>query len=101
MGGSGIVAETMADTKQRLVFAIIEFLNDSINDGTVKEDDKEGLEIAGASSIVFILSPNSPTSASIQSSASVRRLESIPQIPSRLQSSLQSLRHSRISSMSS
>jgi small glutamine-rich tetratricopeptide repeat-containing protein alpha len=37
----------MADRQQRLVLAIIEFLNQSINDGTVKADDKEGLEVAG------------------------------------------------------
>ncbi|KAJ2928833.1 hypothetical protein H1R20_g8119, partial [Candolleomyces eurysporus] len=36
----------MADTKQRLVFSIIEFLNQSIEDGTVKADDKESLEVA-------------------------------------------------------
>ncbi|KAG2023612.1 cytoplasmic protein [Coprinopsis cinerea AmutBmut pab1-1] len=34
------------DKKQRLVYSVIEFLNDSIADGTVKEDDKEGLEVA-------------------------------------------------------
>jgi len=39
----------MADTKQRLVYSIIEFLNDSIEDGTVKADDKESLEVASAS----------------------------------------------------
>ena len=38
---------------QRLVYAIIEFLNQSIDDGTVKADDKEGLEVASAS-YVFI-----------------------------------------------
>jgi len=32
--------------KQRLVYSIIEFLNQSINDGTVKADDKESLEVA-------------------------------------------------------
>ncbi|KAF6766107.1 cytoplasmic protein [Ephemerocybe angulata] len=36
----------MADNKQRLVFSIIEFLNESIEDGTVKSDDKESLEVA-------------------------------------------------------
>lgn len=32
--------------KQRLVYSIIEFLNESIEDGTVKSDDKESLEVA-------------------------------------------------------
>jgi len=38
----------MADREKQLVLAIIDFLNKSINDGTVKQDDKEGLEVAGA-----------------------------------------------------
>lgn len=39
----------MADSKkQQLVLAFVDFLNDSIRDGTVKDDDKEGLDIAGA-----------------------------------------------------
>jgi small glutamine-rich tetratricopeptide repeat-containing protein alpha len=37
----------MSDKNQRLVLAIIDFLNTSIEDGTVKADDKEGLEVAG------------------------------------------------------
>ncbi|KAF9650702.1 hypothetical protein BDM02DRAFT_3084193, partial [Thelephora ganbajun] len=32
--------------QQKLVYAIIEFLNKSLEDGTVKQDDKEGLEVA-------------------------------------------------------
>ncbi|RPD81654.1 TPR-like protein [Lentinus tigrinus ALCF2SS1-7] len=32
--------------KQRLVLSIIEFLNQSIKDGTIKEDDRESLEVA-------------------------------------------------------
>ena len=35
--------------KQRLVISIIEFLNQSIKDGTVKQDDQESLEVASAS----------------------------------------------------
>ena len=37
----------MSEKTQGLVLAIIDFLNQSIADGTVKEDDKEGLEVAG------------------------------------------------------
>lgn len=37
------------DRKQRLVYSVIEFLNDSIADGTVKEEDKESLEVASTS----------------------------------------------------
>lgn len=37
----------MSDKNQRLVLAILDFLNDSIGNGTVKADDKEGLEVAG------------------------------------------------------
>lgn len=36
----------MSEKQQRLVFAIIEFLNQAIQDGTVKADDQEGLEVA-------------------------------------------------------
>ncbi|KAK7064589.1 Hsc70 cochaperone [Favolaschia claudopus] len=36
----------MADKKQRLVLSIIDFLNQSVDDGTVKADDKESLEVA-------------------------------------------------------
>ncbi|CAL1696240.1 unnamed protein product [Somion occarium] len=32
--------------KQRLVLSILDFLNDSIKDGTVKQDDQESLEVA-------------------------------------------------------
>ncbi len=35
--------------KQRLVLSILEFLNQSIRDGTVKQDDQESLEVASAS----------------------------------------------------
>lgn len=33
-------------SKQKLVLSIIDFLNQSIEDGTVKQDDQEGLEVA-------------------------------------------------------
>ncbi|KAL7421900.1 Small glutamine-rich tetratricopeptide repeat-containing protein 2 [Cryptotrichosporon argae] len=36
----------MSDRKKQLVFNIIEFLRASAEDGTVKEDDKESLEVA-------------------------------------------------------
>ncbi|TFY80187.1 hypothetical protein EWM64_g3825 [Hericium alpestre] len=36
----------MSEKQQRLVLSIIDFLDQSIQDGTVKQDDKEGLEIA-------------------------------------------------------
>ena len=36
-------------SQQKLVYAIIEFLNKSLEDATVKQDDKEGLEVASAS----------------------------------------------------
>jgi small glutamine-rich tetratricopeptide repeat-containing protein alpha len=42
-----LLSTTMADPKkQQLVLAFVDFLNDSILDGTVKDDDKEGLDIA-------------------------------------------------------
>lgn len=31
---------------QKLVLSIIDFLNKSIEDGTIKQDDREGLEVA-------------------------------------------------------
>ncbi|KAN0124954.1 hypothetical protein V8E52_001506 [Russula decolorans] len=36
----------MSEKQQRLVLSIIDFLNQSINDGIVREEDKEGLEVA-------------------------------------------------------
>ena len=43
----------MSEKQQRLVYAIIEFLNQSIKDGTVKADDQEGLEVASGFSSEF------------------------------------------------
>ena len=37
----------MSEKQQRLVLSIIEFLDQSINDGTIREEDKESLEVAG------------------------------------------------------
>ena len=37
------------EKKQTLVYSIIEFLNDSIADGTVKQEDQESLEVASTS----------------------------------------------------
>jgi small glutamine-rich tetratricopeptide repeat-containing protein alpha len=42
----------MADKKKQLVWNFIEFLKTSQQDGTVKEDDKESLDVAGKSHIV-------------------------------------------------
>lgn len=36
------------------MLAIIDFLNQSINDGTVRSDDKESLEVAGKRLAPFI-----------------------------------------------
>jgi small glutamine-rich tetratricopeptide repeat-containing protein alpha len=36
----------MSEKQQRLVLSIIDFLNQSIKDGTVKQDDQESLEVA-------------------------------------------------------
>jgi small glutamine-rich tetratricopeptide repeat-containing protein alpha len=36
----------MSEKQQRLVLSIIDFLSQSVNDGTVKQDDKESLEVA-------------------------------------------------------
>lgn len=62
----------MADLKkQQLVLAFVDFLNESIQDGTVKDDDKEGLEIASALSG----SPHlTPLIHPFQSNASARPL---------------------------
>jgi hypothetical protein len=37
----------MSDKKQQLVLSILDFLTESIKDGSVKADDKEGVEVAG------------------------------------------------------
>ena len=44
----------MSEKQQKLVLAIIDFLNQSIDDGTVKQDDKEGLEVAGNATYVCL-----------------------------------------------
>ncbi|KAH9081846.1 putative stress-induced protein STI1 [Lactarius deliciosus] len=36
----------MSEKQQRLVLSIIDFLNQSISDGTIREEDKESLEVA-------------------------------------------------------
>ncbi|PKC17986.1 hypothetical protein RhiirA5_265234, partial [Rhizophagus irregularis] len=36
----------MSDIKKRLVFSILQFLQQSIKDGTIKEEDTEGVEVA-------------------------------------------------------
>jgi len=49
----------MTDKKQQLVLSIIDFLNQSIDDGTVKQDDREGLEVASPYlCFVFLLDAN-------------------------------------------
>jgi len=48
----------MSDKNQRLVLAIIDFLDASISDGTVKADDREGLEVAGMPCAAFPTPPN-------------------------------------------
>lgn len=42
----GYPLSQMSDKQQRLVHSIIEFLKQSIEDGTVKQDDQESLEVA-------------------------------------------------------
>lgn len=38
----------MADKKERLALGIIDFLTESLQDGTIKGEDQEGIEIAGS-----------------------------------------------------
>lgn len=53
----------MADAKkQQLVLAFVDFLNESIQDGTVRDDDKEGLEVASTSLFLISLPSDSPLS---------------------------------------
>jgi small glutamine-rich tetratricopeptide repeat-containing protein alpha len=47
----------MSEKQQRLVLSIIEFLNQSIKDGTVREEDKESLEVAGTFTFLRFLVP--------------------------------------------
>jgi hypothetical protein len=37
----------MSEKQQRLVLSIIDFLNQSIGDGTIREEDRESLDVAG------------------------------------------------------
>ncbi|KAI9343451.1 hypothetical protein DFJ73DRAFT_841641 [Zopfochytrium polystomum] len=39
-------ARTMSNSKQQLAYAICDFLSSSIKNGTIKEDDAEGIEVA-------------------------------------------------------
>jgi hypothetical protein len=45
----------MSEKQQRLVLSIIDFLDQSIKDGTIREEDKESLEIAGTSTLALAL----------------------------------------------
>ena len=49
----------MSEKQQRLVLSIIDFLNQSINDGTIREEDKESLEVAGTSTLALVLPAHS------------------------------------------
>ena len=47
---------TMADIKkQRLVYAILQFLKSSIQDGTINEEGRESIEVAGMCLIQYSL----------------------------------------------
>ncbi|KZV63138.1 hypothetical protein PENSPDRAFT_590381, partial [Peniophora sp. CONT] len=53
-------------TKKRLVLSIIDFLNSSLADGTVKEDDKESLEVAvQCIGEAFGVDPSSPEASKL------------------------------------
>jgi len=56
----------MAEKNQKLVLAILEFLEKSIADGSVREDDQEGIEVASA---FFVLLCHHQTSATRRPSA--------------------------------
>lgn len=56
-----ILSPSMSEKQQRLVLSIIDFLNQSINDGTVKADDKESLEVAGTRSPPCLTLSNLPS----------------------------------------
>jgi hypothetical protein len=43
------LSSIMSSTKKSLVLSIIDFLNKSLEDGSIRTDDKEGIEVAGAS----------------------------------------------------
>ena len=43
----------MAEKNQKLVLAILEYLEKSIADGSVREDDKEGVEVASAFFVLY------------------------------------------------
>ena len=66
----------MADVKtQRLVLSFIEFLRGAIDDGTVKDDDREGLEVASECSVgptVRVISPIAQSNALAKLSTSTR-----------------------------
>ena len=45
----------MAEKNQKLVLTILEFLEKSIADGSVREDDKEGIEVASKSCVSLVM----------------------------------------------
>ena len=47
----------MSEKQQQLVLAILDFLNHSMYDGTVKGEDKESLEIASTPSVYLCPKP--------------------------------------------
>ena len=55
--------------KQRLVLSIIDFLNQSIKDGTVKQDDVESLEVASMSPLSSVMQISIHCTFDAQSSA--------------------------------
>jgi hypothetical protein len=66
----------MSEKQQRLVLSIIGFLNQSIADGTVREEDKESLEVAGTSILLpfsFRSHPSLQFNVSVKLSASIQR----------------------------
>ncbi|KAB8338965.1 hypothetical protein FH972_021905 [Carpinus fangiana] len=54
-----------AETKKRLALAIVDFLNTSLTDGTVAQDDRESIEVASSCiSDAFKIDPSSTTATS-------------------------------------
>lgn len=46
---SPLTAMSSATAQKRAAFAVLQFLEDSLKNGSIKEDDKEGIEVASAS----------------------------------------------------
>jgi hypothetical protein len=70
-----------ATAQKRAAFSILRFLNESLQNGTIKADDAEGIEVASESlsrRLELCWGDGTDVFRDVKASASPRRLESTP-----------------------